>query len=188
MATRIRELRKRRGMTLQQLADRVGTTPQTVQRLETGNMTVSMDWLGRFAGAFGIRPADLIAEEGGRSVPLVGRIGRDGVIRAVPDEAPAETIGLDVPADDPVAVHLDAAVGGYAAGSYLIGNRLAGAGLVGAHGKDCIVRLAGGGLMLGRLIWRSGTITLVPLDSSRDVRFDAEIVWAARLVMQIRYL
>ena len=40
MQTRIRELRKRRGMTLQQVADIVRTTPQTVQRLETANMTV----------------------------------------------------------------------------------------------------------------------------------------------------
>ena len=45
MQTRIREFRKLRGMTLKELADKIKTTPQTVQRLETANMTVSMEWL-----------------------------------------------------------------------------------------------------------------------------------------------
>ncbi|MGE0612668.1 MAG: helix-turn-helix domain-containing protein, partial [Hyphomicrobiales bacterium] len=35
LRTRIRELRKARRLTLKQLAARAGTTPQTIQRLET---------------------------------------------------------------------------------------------------------------------------------------------------------
>ncbi|NJL18560.1 MAG: helix-turn-helix transcriptional regulator [Nitrospira sp.] len=34
MATHIRQIRQGRGLTLQRLADLVGTTPQTIQRLE----------------------------------------------------------------------------------------------------------------------------------------------------------
>ena len=52
MKTRIREFRKERRWTLQDLARQVGTTAQTVQRLETANMTVSTDWLERFGEAF----------------------------------------------------------------------------------------------------------------------------------------
>jgi len=187
MQTRIRELRKRRSLTLQQLADLVGTTPQTVQRLETANMTVSVEWLGRFADAFGVRLSDLIADERSRDIPLLGRIGRDGAMRARGGGQPGEAVAIDVPAEDPVAVHLEADVGDYRAGTFLIGNKLAGADMVNAHGHDCIVMLRNGIVLLRRLICRDGTISLVPIDPSGDVRFDVDIAWAARLVMQLRY-
>jgi len=61
-ATRIRIIRKQQQMTLKQLADAVGTTPQTAQRLETGNMTVSMEWLEKIARALGVTTADLLVE------------------------------------------------------------------------------------------------------------------------------
>ena len=60
MTTRIREIRRRRGLTLQALAEKVGTTPQTIQRLETNNMTVSVDWLLRIADALNLSAADLL--------------------------------------------------------------------------------------------------------------------------------
>jgi len=78
MQTRIRKLRKTRGWTLQQLADLIGTTPQTVQRLETANMTVSMDWLQKFANAFNVSPVDLMKESTPRDIECIGEIGHDG--------------------------------------------------------------------------------------------------------------
>ena len=71
MQTRLRELRKQRGMTLHQLAELIGTTPQTVQRLETATMRVSTDWLERFAKAFGVSPQDLIAGTSGKRIQVV---------------------------------------------------------------------------------------------------------------------
>ena len=61
MITRIREVRRARRMTLQDVADRCEppTTPQTIGRLETGTRTVSVGWLNRIAGAArsrGLRP------------------------------------------------------------------------------------------------------------------------------------
>ena len=61
-STNIRALRKLRGMTLKDLAEAIGTTPQTVQRLETGNMTVNLDWLFALAQALGVPPSRLIAD------------------------------------------------------------------------------------------------------------------------------
>lgn len=188
MQTRIRELRKRRSLTLQQLADLVGTTPQTVQRLETANMTVSMEWLSRFADAFGVRASDLIADDRNRNIPLLGRIGRDGTLHARPGNQSSDTVALDVPAEDPVAVQLEADVGDYPAGALLIGNRLSGPDIVNAHGHDCIVMLANGLVLLRRLICHNNSISLVPIEPSGDVRFDADIAWAARLTMLLRYL
>ena len=59
-STRIREVRKARGMTLKELAYATGTTPQTIQRLETENMTVSLEWLGKIARALGVTIYDLL--------------------------------------------------------------------------------------------------------------------------------
>jgi len=191
MQTRIRELRKRRSLTLQQLADLIGTTPQTVQRLETANMTVSMEWLSRFADAFGVRASDLIADDQSRNVPLLGRIGRDGTMNTMSARGANQlndAVALDVPADDPVAIQLEADVGDYPAGAYLIGNKLSGADIVNAHGHDCIVMLANGLVLLRRLICRNGLISLIPIEPSGDVRFDADVTWAARLILQLRYL
>lgn len=187
MQTRIRELRKRRGLTLQQLAQRVGTTAQTVQRLETANMTVSMDWLGRFADAFSVRPRDLLLDERATSVPLVCTLGQGGAGRLAHGGGGNDLLTLDVPAEDPVAVRLDAPVGPYPADTLLVGNRLAGPDLVNAHGHDCIVSLDDGRVLLRRLLWRKDSVTLVPIDSGGDVRFEAQIDWAARLVMLLRY-
>lgn len=59
--TLIRERRKLLGMTLRQLAEATGTTPQTIQRLETGNMTVSLEWMDKIAHALDTDPAKLLA-------------------------------------------------------------------------------------------------------------------------------
>jgi transcriptional regulator with XRE-family HTH domain len=61
-ATRIRVIRKQQGLTLKQIAYAIGTTPQTAQRLETGNMTVSMEWLEKIARALDVPIADLLVE------------------------------------------------------------------------------------------------------------------------------
>lgn len=58
---RIREQRKACGLTLKQLADKVGTTPQTIQRLETANMSVTIEWLSKIANALNLKVSDLIA-------------------------------------------------------------------------------------------------------------------------------
>lgn len=188
MQTRIREHRKRHGLTLQQLASRIGTTAQTVQRLETANMTVSMDWLAKFADALGVRVLDLIAEQPERGMPMLGRMRRTGLAGHDPGRETAETVALSAPAERPVAVYLDEDIGPYRRGDMLVGNRLDGPDLANAHGHDCIVATEDGAVCLRRVLMRDGRATLVPLDASDDVRFDVRLAWAARLVMTVRYL
>lgn len=45
---RLRARRKLQGLTLLQLARMIGTTPQTVQRLETANMRMGAEWIEKF--------------------------------------------------------------------------------------------------------------------------------------------
>lgn len=54
--TQIRAVRKARGMTLAQVAAHLGTTPQSIQRIETGRMTVSLEWLYAIGDVLGIQP------------------------------------------------------------------------------------------------------------------------------------
>lgn len=46
-------------MTLSTLAEKTGTTPQTIQRLETSNMTISVEWIEKIALALQIAPSIL---------------------------------------------------------------------------------------------------------------------------------
>lgn len=55
----LRRIRKEKGVTLKQLAQRADTSPQTIQRLETGNMTMSLDWLETLCKGLNISPAPL---------------------------------------------------------------------------------------------------------------------------------
>lgn len=71
VAERLRQRRKQIGLTLLELARRVGTTPQTIQRLETGNMMLTLDWIERFAAALEMLPFELFAD--GASQALLDR-------------------------------------------------------------------------------------------------------------------
>ena len=61
---RLREIRKAKGLTLQQVAERVRPTPttaQTIGRLETGMRTLSIEWVEKIAAALEVDPAELLA-------------------------------------------------------------------------------------------------------------------------------
>jgi len=187
METRIREFRKLRGLTLKELAERISTTPQTVQRLETANMTVSTDWLEKIAGALNIEPADLIARPGGREIPVIGRVINEGRVRAGEGKQ-VNTLHLHVPADDPVAAQLDVRVGLFDVGTILVANRLQEADYEKAHAADCLVALESGETLFRRLIrGATGGWTLVPHDPGVEVIYDARIAWLAPIVMSLRY-
>jgi transcriptional regulator with XRE-family HTH domain len=188
MRTRIREFRKMRAMTLKELAERIGTTPQTVQRLETDNMTVSTDWLEKIAQALQVEPADLLGGASSRQIPLLGRIGQQGYLHSAPADQ-SSFVHLEAPAESPVAARLDVAVGPFTAGTVLVANRLREADLANAHGMDCIAALESGPILLCRVIrGRNATWTLVPHDNGSDVRYDQNVLWLARLIMAIKYL
>jgi transcriptional regulator with XRE-family HTH domain len=60
MENRIRELRKTQGLTLQELAGRVGTSNQQISQLETGRRRLNVDWLERLSKALGCHPLELL--------------------------------------------------------------------------------------------------------------------------------
>ncbi len=56
MENRIKALRLKRGMTLEDLADATGTTFQQIARLENGERTLRPAWLQTISDALGVPP------------------------------------------------------------------------------------------------------------------------------------
>src|SRR3954469_13225585 len=114
MITRIREVRRARGMTLDDVARKCDpqTTPQTIGRLETGTRTVSIGWLNRIAKALGVEAQDLV--QGGETAELkvVAVLGPGGAV------APRRAAIVVPPRVDGgmVAMTVAASIGDYRAG------------------------------------------------------------------------
>lgn len=87
---RIRELRQARGLTLQQLADMVGTTHATVQRWETGARGFN-EWVAALAAALQVHPGELYRPmpEKGHSLTEMERQAAELVKRLPPQQRAA---------------------------------------------------------------------------------------------------
>ncbi len=189
LTTRIRELRKTRGFTLQQLAERVGTTAQTIQRLETDNMSVSVDWLQRIAPALGVDPAVLLeANASSRAVRYLGKLGIDCTVKSA-QISDTHQVPVEVPGKDPMAVRLKGRLGPYEAGTLLIADRLDNEEHEMADGRDCLVEVLDGRLLFRRIVvGREGLAALVPYEAARTVDRDLRLAWIAPILMSVRYL
>ena len=63
MKTRIRELRRERKLSQEELADAVGTTRQTITSIETGKYVASLPLAYRIARYFGMKIEDVFCLE-----------------------------------------------------------------------------------------------------------------------------
>ena len=60
VATNLRRLRHGNGWTQEDLASYVGLSARYVGQVERGQASMSVTILGRFAGALGVKPAELV--------------------------------------------------------------------------------------------------------------------------------
>lgn len=60
---RLRELREARGLTLADLAERLGTTNQQISHLELGKRQLTVDWLRRLGEALGCHPWAIVEKD-----------------------------------------------------------------------------------------------------------------------------
>lgn len=58
-----REWRQHRGLTLEQAAERIGTTHATLSRIERGKLAFNDSTLEAIAGAYNVSPADLLVRD-----------------------------------------------------------------------------------------------------------------------------
>lgn len=66
----MREWRKHRHLTLDQVADRLDTNRGQISKLERGDLRMNDDWIAGFAFAFGVEPSELLRPPG-TSPPIV---------------------------------------------------------------------------------------------------------------------
>ena len=186
MSTRIREYRKLRGMTLQFLAQKVGTTAQTIQRLETGNMTVSLDWLQRIAEVFGMPAAALLVSDNTASVPVIGELDGAGRVIAPATADPLTMLSLVVAMPDPIAVRVMATITTFDAGTVLICNKLEFDQDILLEARACLVGLTDGTTHFGLITCNSAGVSFNRLHGAAE-QLAPKINWVAPVMMAIRY-
>ncbi|MAF96147.1 MAG: imidazoleglycerol-phosphate dehydratase [Rhodospirillaceae bacterium] len=69
MTNRIQALRKQKGLSQQELAQRIGTSGQQVGNLEAGRRKLTQDWMERLAAGLECGPADLLGSPAMQSAP-----------------------------------------------------------------------------------------------------------------------
>lgn len=187
MKNRIRALRKERGWTLAQLAERIQPDPptaQTIARLETGTRTLSMTWLDKIAAALEVGAQDLLTLSKGPTSPVIGSVRAMG-IQAL--KQPLE-IDLTVMAQDPVAVEFETAKGRYAPGDILVFDRIAGA--QNGFWDEALVKTAAGDLVFGSLFPATPERSAILAAPAPGAQLHAlkKPLWAAKAVCLIRRL
>ncbi len=187
MITRIREVRRAKKMTLQDVADRCDppTTPQTIGRLETGTRTVSVGWLNRIAKALGVEAADLVQLPDRADIPVAAVLEHDGA------HAPRRQ-GVSVPpqpAPGLVSVMVNSGIGDYRSGDEIWLNRLAPEEFATALNRDLLVPRPAGRFLFGRLIGREeNKLHILPLGGGQRQTVVTDPPWAAVAVKLIRNL
>lgn len=187
MITAIREVRRAKGMTLDDVARRCvpPTTAQTIGRLETGTRTVSVGWLNRIADALGVDAADLV------SLPDRPEIAVAAILDGSGAQAPRREAQVVPPRGGPgmLAITVSGGIGDYRAGDEIWCDRLAPEAYAAALNRDVLVPRPAGRFLFGRLIGREdGKLHLLPLGAGGRQQVVADPPWIASAARLIRSL
>ena len=187
MITAIREVRRAKGMTLDDVARACvpPTTAQTIGRLETGTRTVSVAWLNRIAAALGVDAGDLVRLPDREDVPVAAILAHDGAHaprRAAVAVPPRPEAGM-------VALSVVSGIGDYRSGDELWCRRLAPDAFAQALNRDVLVPRPAGRFLFARLIGREeGKLHLLPLGAGGRQTVLADPPWLAVATRLIRSL
>ena len=184
--SRIREIRKKKGMTLQQVADRCKpepTTAQTIGRLETGVRTLSVGWIDRIADALGVEAAELLATPGSGDVIIKGIINKKG-------EMVSHDGVLNMRQNfEALAVRIDSNQAGYQKGDHIVCRCLRPTKYPDASGKDCLVEDEAGAQYFGKLIYEGDdTYRVAPLVTGGEITSVMKPIMIAVAELQVRKL
>lgn len=189
MLTRIREVRKVKGLTLQEVADRCDppTTAQTIGRLETGMRTVSVPWLNRIAAALGVDPSELVTLPDRSDLPVAAVLGPDGAV------APRRETALTPPQPGGAMIGLivESTQGDYRAGDSVWLEKLWPEDFGRALNRDVLVPRPVGRFAFGRLAAtapdaQGARVNLLPLTPGARQLVIPDVPWiaVARLIVR----
>jgi len=185
MISRIREIRKARGLTLAEVAERCTppTTAVTIGRLETGVRSLSVNWLERIAAALEVDPKSLIAQAHDETIAVAALLSAEG------PHAAGEPLTLRSPAPSPATIGMIVRVsqGDYRAGDQLWLEQLPPPRFAEALNTDILVPRPVGRFAFGRLAEIEGTrIRLIPTRPSSRQSVISDAPWVARVHTLIR--
>ncbi len=189
MLTRIRDVRRAKGLTLQDVAERCDppTTAQTIGRLETGMRTVSVPWLNRIAAALGVDPSELVTLPERSDLPVAAILGPDGAV------APKRETALTPPSPGGTMIGLmvDATQGDYRAGDAVWLEKLAPEDFALALNRDVLAPRPVGRFAFGRLAATApdsngARVNLLPLTQGARQLVIPDVPWlaVARLIVR----
>ncbi len=72
MVNRIKEIRLKKGLSLEQVAERANTNASQIQKLEAGTRRLSTIWMDRLAPILGVNSVDLISDASQKQLEVVG--------------------------------------------------------------------------------------------------------------------
>ncbi|MBX3593704.1 helix-turn-helix transcriptional regulator [Sphingomonas sp.] len=189
MITAIREVRRAKGMTLEDVGRACDppTTAQTIGRLETGTRTVSVAWLNRIAAALDVDAADLVKLPGRPDIDVAA------VLDAAGATAPRRAATVAPPHAEPglLAVTVAGGIGDYRAGDVVWCRRLAPEAFGQALNRDVLVPRPAGRFLFGRLIaheGEGGRLNLLPLGPGARQQVVTDPPWIAAAIRLIRPL
>lgn len=187
MQSRIRDVRRAKGLTLADVAERCTppTTAQTIGRLETGMRVLSLIWINRIADALGVDSSDLVALPDQQYLPVAAVLQDDGTF------APTKEERIMVPNIGGTMVGLRIAVstGEYRHGDELWMEQLQPDAYATALNLDVLVPRPGGRFLFGRLLGReAGKLHILPLEAGARQQVVTDPAWIAKAVRLIRKL
>lgn len=190
MINRIRDIRKQKGLTLADVAERCSppTTAQTIGRLETGMRQLSLAWMNKIAAALAVEPELLVRGEDADQPRYIARFTEQG---AEPLTAPRDAIlptelGGDAPL---VALAIEHGAGDYRTGDQVWLRQHAPEDYARLLNRDVLAPRPGGRFAFGRMIDRDEkrVAILPPGPGSRQVVIDGA-AWIAVAEMLVRKL
>ena len=187
MITRIREVRRAKGLTLEDVAQRCDppTTAQTIGRLETGTRTVSVNWLNRIALALGVQASDLVDMPGQERIAVAAVLGSSGA------HAPGRAQSFAAPQAEGnmIGLRVEASLGDYRAGDEVWCSRIMPDQFGIALNRDVLVPRPGGRFVFGRLVDRDASkLQILPLAAGARQQIVSDPAWIAIASRLIRAL
>jgi transcriptional regulator with XRE-family HTH domain len=190
MINRIRDIRKEKGLTLADVAERCSppTTAQTIGRLETGTRQLSLTWMNRIALALEVDSELLVKGDAAAQPQMIARLLETGAeaLNRPRDAILPTALGGD---GILVALAVEASAGEYRTGDQLWLRQLDQDEWPRAVNRDVLAPRPGGRFAFGRLIDRDGTraALLPPGPGQRQIVIENP-VWLAVAEMLVRKL
>jgi len=187
MIHRIREVRKSKGLTLDDVAKRCKppTTAQTIGRLETGMRTLSLDWLNRIADGLDVDSGVLLALPDQDELPVAAILDHKGA-HALNKE---EQVMQPVIETGMVALRVKCSIGEYRTGDDIWLSRKAPDQYAAALNRDILVPRPAGRFLFGRLIGREGDqLQILPLGSGTRQQIVKDPEWIGVAIRLVREL